>query len=750
MLRFPRNTVRAGFVCLSVAVAVFCGRASASAGVTSEDVERAIREGVRYLKDRQRADGSWAEVDLQTQIGTSCLVTLALLTAGEKPESASIQQSLEFLRQFGPVQLNNTYGISLQTMVFAAALPEQDRSHMVANVEWLERAQFKLGDRLPWPGSWTYFSQKIHPGDNSNTQYALLGLNAATEAGVSVKPDVWALSRIYFEESQNRDGGWGYTPRHKQSTASMTCAGISSLIIAGSRRYQGLEYLEGDVIHDCGKGGFNTNLLRGTDWLGNHFDVRQNLGHGQGYKNYYLYALERAGRLTGLRFFGRNDWYRLGAEEFVRTQNKLSGFWRGTAQENDLVATSFALLFLAKGRAPVLVNKLFHHPENDWNNDPDDVRSMVNIVSQDWKHLLTWQFIDPNNASIADMLQAPIAFFNGHAAPEFSETGKKNLQDFVAQGGFIFAEACCGGREFDGGFRRLIQQLFPEDKLRPLSPDHPVWRAKHLLSPDSHPLWGIERGCRTVLIYSPTDLSCYWNQAEHNPANPAVVKAIRVGQNVIDFVTGREMPADKLMIHDLINFKADSPKRGALRIAKLKHAGDWNIAPQAIPNLMEALRRPPLKFEVVITQKDLFPRDPNLIYYPLIYIHGRAALTFGKDDLDALRRHLEPGGGTMFADAACGSTAFDLSFRRFVAELLPSNPLVQIPRDDELYTDKVGFDLARRATTRERLVVPTIFPIWKGSRSTITGRSFIRNMTSVAHSNGTPASIARATLTKAR
>jgi len=31
--------------------------------------------------------------------------------------------------------------------------------------------------------------------------------------------------------------------------------------------------------------------------------------------------------------------------------------------------------------------------------------------------------------------------------------------------------------------------------------------------------------------------------------------------------------------------KAEAPKRGALRVAKLKHAGDWNIAPQAVPNL---------------------------------------------------------------------------------------------------------------------------------------------------------------------
>ncbi len=55
--------------------------------------------------------------------------------------------------------------------------------------------------------------------------------------------------------------------------------------------------------------------------------------------------------------------------------------------------------------------------------------------------------------------------------------------------------------------------------------------------------------------------------------------------------------------------------------------------------------------------------------------------------------HLEPGGGTLFADAACGSSAFDTAFRRFAAELLPNNPLVPIPRDDELYTTKVGADL---------------------------------------------------------
>ena len=195
------------------------------------------------------------------------------------------------------------------------------------------------------------------------------------------------------------------------------------------------------------------------------------------------------------------------------------------------------------------------------------------------------------------------------------------------------------------------------------------------------------------MIYSPKDLSCYWNQAERSPTNTAVILATKVGQNVIDYATGRELPADKLTVREVKDFRADSATRGALRIAKLRHAGDWNIAPLAVPNLMDALRKPPLSFDVVVNHKELFPGDPNLIYYPLVYVHGRAALSFGKEDLDALRRHIEPGGGTLFADAACGSPAFDAAFRRFAAELLPGSPLVPIPRDDELLSTKVGFDL---------------------------------------------------------
>ncbi len=72
-----------------------------------------------------------------------------------------------------------------------------------------------------------------------------------------VKPEVWTLSRLYWERSQKRDGSWAYHPESPASSASMTCAGVSSLIICGMRRFQGQEFLQGDEIKNCGKGTSN-------------------------------------------------------------------------------------------------------------------------------------------------------------------------------------------------------------------------------------------------------------------------------------------------------------------------------------------------------------------------------------------------------------------------------------------------------------------------------------------------------------
>jgi len=138
--------------------------------VTHEQVEKAIREGVRYLKKEQKPNGSWQDLGGDAKTGVTSLVTLALLTAGEPADSPEIQRAVAYLRNFSPDQLNSTYAISLQTMVFAAAEPQRDVNRILANVDWLERAQIRPNDPVSWPGSWSYSISRTQRGDNSNSQ----------------------------------------------------------------------------------------------------------------------------------------------------------------------------------------------------------------------------------------------------------------------------------------------------------------------------------------------------------------------------------------------------------------------------------------------------------------------------------------------------------------------------------------------------------------------------------------------------
>ena len=667
----------------------------ARADVTSAQVERAIRQGVVYLISRQQADGQWPG-----QSGMTPLATLALLTAGEAPDSPAVQAGLDAITHQRGITGPETYTISLRMMALAAADPVKYRPWIENYARRLQQTQIARFGRPGFAtmgGGWGY-GMGGGP-DNSNTQYALLGLQAAAEAGVPIAPIVWSDARRYWLECQQRDGGWSYG-QSGNSYGSMTTAGVASLVITGVKLVRSKEILEGESIRDCGVETVDLPLARGLNWLANNFSVSNNPGHNGQYKLYYLYGLERAGRLSGVRHFGRHDWYREGAEELLGTQDKIAGFWHGSNGDSDpILATSFALLFLAKGRAPVLINKLRHPPGRDWNNDPDDLANLVAVVSRDWKHLMTSQVVDPDQNTVEEMLVAPISYLSGHQNPSMSPQAKSAIREYVTQGGFLIADACCSRTEFDDGFRDLMKELFPDNPLNRLGPEHPVWRSRHDISPDSHPLWGIEQGCRTVVVYSPTDLSCYWNLADRKGNNPKVVDAIRLGQNIIDYATGRELPADKLAEHKLAKAEVDMPKRGALRIAKLKHAGVWNVAPMAVPNLTSALRDK-LKFDVVINHRELAPSDPNLVHHPLVYLHGRAGFAMNETDRAAIRRHLTPGAGTLFADAACGSEAFDKDFRKLAASLFPLNKLEAIPADDEFYTKAIGFDLSDCQLTR--------------------------------------------------
>src|SRR5690606_2177087 len=176
-------------------------------------------------------------------------------------------------------------------------------------------------------------------------------------------------------------------------------------------------------IQCCGEYQDDDQLERALRWLGMKFSTDRNPGlDSDAWLHYYLYGVERVGRMTARRFIGNHDWYRTGAEKLIARQDNLSGFWKGVGQEDDqLISTSLALLFLSKGRRPVLIAKMKHGDDSDWNRHRHDLANLTAYTEKRWLRDLTWQVIDPAAAKVEDLLQSPVLFINGRNAPKFTD-----------------------------------------------------------------------------------------------------------------------------------------------------------------------------------------------------------------------------------------------------------------------------------------------------------------------------------------
>jgi hypothetical protein len=680
----------------------------APAEVSERQVQDAIRSGIAHLEKNQKADGRWREHPGQPG-GMTALCTLALINAGADVNSPQIQRAVTYLRSVGPP--GSVYATSLQTMVFCAAEPEKDQLLISRNVQWLEQVQIKAGR---FAGAWKY-SDRQGTGDNSNSQFALLALHDAQQVGVTVQKSTWSLALDYWLRAQRLDGSWPYVPGEPPK-GSMTCAGIASVVIAQEKVAEGDAKVVGDDIYCCGEQTDIDAVQRGLDWLGKSFSVTRNpnptrIGE-RTWLYYYLYGVERVGRLTGQRFIGGHDWFREGAEFLVDQQNSLTGFWRGEFhhEQNSLIATSFALLFLSKGRRPIVISKLQYGDDQGWDLHRGAVQNLTVRIEQSWKRDLTWQTIDLKSARANDLLQSPVLFLSGRDTLRLTAQQKKDLQKYVNLGGFIFAEACCDNdRGFDAEFRALMRELFPDSGLRLLPPDHPVWYAEAKVG-DTYlpPLYGIEACCRTSVVYCPKELSCYWElaRAGHQEDYPTAVReeieaAIQIGQNVVAYATNRELKT-KL---DRLTLGGDSilqqPQRGVLYIPKLTYSGGGNDAPNSLPNLLSFVGKT-ARMRVGVENRLVAAADPSIYDYPMLFLHGRRDFRFTTVEREALSRYLERG-GVVFADAICGSREFADAVRREFQAILNGQALRRVPTTHALFSSEFqGFDL-EKVTLRDPL-----------------------------------------------
>jgi hypothetical protein len=87
---------------------------------------------------------------------------------------------------------------------------------------------------------------------------------------------------------------------------------------------------------------------------------------------------------------------------------------------------------------------------------------------------------------------------------------------------------------------------------------------------------------------------------------------------------------------------------------------------------------------VQFKRKVIKPDSPDLFEHPVLYMTGLRDFVFTPEEVKRLRAYLK-GGGVLIADAAAGSRAFDVAFRRELKRILPDEKLQPLPLDSPVY-----------------------------------------------------------------
>jgi hypothetical protein len=740
-------------------------------------VKDGIDKGVKFLKNTAaKNNGHWEGVLLKNLAdmdgGTTALAVLALLNSGEKVDDPTVKGGLDYLRKITPTK---TYVVALQTMALSEAQvlsrDKKDLPLIARNVEWFETTALRGGGKLQ---GWSYPGNTI--ADNSNTQYAMLGLYAAKVAGAKVDDALWKEIQEYYTRTQKDDrqnaraGYWLYHNAGGEGPSfTMTVGGACGLLIANmglDKSEQELNPATG-VAAKCGVYADNTALAKGLAYIGANFNFEQ----GKSYF-YNYYGIERLGRLSGQRFIGRMDWYREGCERLVGSPRHqglqgLDGSFTyaganapGIDSGYPVITTSFALLYLSKGRTPVLVSKFawgdFARGEagkNDqavlterdpdgrpaanpnWNRKHSDCRNVVEFAQREIFDgaPLSWQVYDPRlqdlssqekiDSEVGLLLQSPVVYLNGHGPMPFVSrptdpalsVSEQILKRYVEEGGFLLGEACCGDKDFAASFEKLLARIFPGSTLKKLPPEHAIWTMFPGLSPADFPdLMYLDRGCRTVAVFSPSPLAGYWEERRFMPVDGRDPKnrgekAFCLARNVLAYATGMELPKPKLTKTAIVTAGDGGIARSKFRAVQLKYISEASVqqppASDALRNLMAYLGQH-AKLDVALTSEVLTPAEPALTKYKFMYLHGRKPVAFSGEEADNVKANLQTG-GLLLADAACNDVkqwrAFDQSFRDAMGKMFPDQKLTVIPPGDPLFkmAEQSGLNLGSVKCRRE-------------------------------------------------
>ena len=666
-------------------------------GVTDEQIGAAIQRGVDHLIpliDPRRgvlesgdAGGGRAEAYVS---GLNALVVYALLQCGQaipderlNVRGPMMKSAIEGMKRLPANEGPATYARGIRATALALYNRKEDRSALRADVQYLlathnNGAYTYAGTRNggtvgPPPSTATW--------DNSNSQYGLLGVWSGAEAGVEVPGSYWADVQKHWNLQQGPDGMWTYRTQGiaGQGTVSMTAAGTASLFVVEDYLYS--QRFGARV----GREPFSPQLKKALDWWesGEERVIT-------GWWGYTLYGIERVGLASGFKYFGKQDWYRELAGQIVARQRP-DGSW------GDEVDTSYALLFLARGRHPILMNKLRFDKGGStgeltgyWGNRPRDAANLARYAGRQLERPLNWQVVTLDREWY-DWLDSPILSITSHRPPYFTDEDVEKFRRYVQAGGMLYLQADAEAPEFDEFARQFVTRLFPHHPLTDVPPSHDVYHVLYKVEPQP-PLKMVSNGARVLVLYSPNDLSRSWQMRDEK----AKQHEFRLGVNLFVSAAGKRELRNRLNSPYVPPLTEPAPQ-GTTTLARLKYDGGWDPEPGAWSRMSNWFGRT-TGTSLTIDTVSLDRLAPESV--PVAHLTGTKAYKPTEPELKALRAYVDAG-GVVLIDACGGSAAFAESMRNALSQAFPEQRLARLSsRHPLLVPGPPGMEDLRRPRLR--------------------------------------------------
>jgi len=669
---------------MSAADAFAQGRRAGAAAieVTDDAIDAAVARGAEYLLSKQQPDGSWGPHKLGKHANT-VLCMMALAYTEVDPKSEPIKKGLKALMacdlmKDGPSSYLTAFRLQALGKWYKNRRVDREMHDLLWEAIKKDADQILKGQCDD--GGWGY-ELKGGPtfADFSNVQICMLGLGEAIKAGYEMPKAPLEKAMLLYITKQLSDGGWNYgrqvndqwpwtTDQAMPSYGSMTAAGVASLYIAR-------DYCYPDMGCPCqgGRSSYKANKVdaaieKALDWLGERYTPDAN-PKSNNWQDYWLYSCERVGLASGIKYFGAHNWYQEGARKFLAGQGAgggwgdafYDGMWNGGSS-----GTAFAILFLVKGRVPIIMNKVRF--EGAWNLHPHDLRNLARYVGDHKEQDFGWQVITLD-APVDEWHDSPVLYLTPESAVKLTDEQMQKLRKFTDDGGTIFFEASCGNANVRSWWGGVAQKIWPEFEFRNVDKEHPIWKADVTMTRQLAGLQEMADGMRTFIFYAPNDVSCAWNTS-------AVVKRggeFQFGMNLYAYATDRAKIRSRLS-RATIDRQAAELVRGLqigaprqLTVALMKHGGDWNVTERyrLIDKLAARLEGTPL---AITAAPAAAPSDAALPPGAVLHITGRAGFSLSDAEREALKKRLQ-GGAFLIVDAAAGDQRFRTAFEAAAGEM---------------------------------------------------------------------------------